>query len=139
MKTEHKYQWSSKLENGEIMVVRADTREELVLDREWAKSLVSPLNTEKPQITHPERAETASEELSLFDEEKKEEPKTLDEKYQGKTQEEIPETDESFCDLHEVQMKERTGKNGIFYSHSQGEYPKLDWCSGQGWASERKK
>ena len=49
-----KYQWSSKADNGEIMVVRADTREELILDIEWAKSGFS---IKTPVESHPERAE----------------------------------------------------------------------------------
>lgn len=129
MNKDFKYQWSSKLDNGEIMVVRADTREELVLDMEWAKSLSSPVTQEKGLESHPEASQTPIEDVnSLF-----EEAQSLNEKYAGKTNEEIPEVDESYCQLHEVKMKERIGKNGKFYSHSQGDYPDLNWCSGKGY------
>ena len=56
-------------------------------------------------------------------------------------QKEIPETDESYCSLHDVNMKERKGKRGeVFYSHSR-QLPDESWdyCSGAGWNSEVKK
>lgn len=42
-----------------------------------------------------------------------------------------------FCEVHDVKMKERDGKNGKFYSHNRGTYPNLEWCSGGGFPEER--
>jgi len=119
-KKEYRYQWSSKLDNGEIILVRSDNKEDLILDIEWAKSQT---RGEKPLESHPEASETP---------EWMEEEKTLNDKFAGKTLDEIPEVDDSYCQVHEVKMKERIGKNGVFYSHSKGEYPDLKWCSGKG-------
>lgn len=41
------------------------------------------------------------------------------------------------CPKHNVPMKEKTSKTGEkFYSHSQGVYPNLDYCNGQGFRNE---
>lgn len=52
-----KYQWSSKDNNGEIIVVRADTQEELLKEVEWAKSHFSsnlpPTGTTVPSSPIP--------------------------------------------------------------------------------------
>lgn len=111
------YQWSIKLDNGEIYVIHADTWDELRTRKEKAYKDIMGVT--------PKDIEVQNE---LVDE--------LNKKYEGKTLEEIPETDESMCDVHGVKMKEREGKNGKFYSHSRGVYPDLDWCSGLGYKSE---
>lgn len=96
-KKEYKYQYSSKLDNGEIFVCRNDDKEELMLDVEWFRSHD---RQEKAPETHP----------SVSDE-------GLNEEYQGKTLEEIPEIDESYCDIHDVKMFKKEGKYGVFYTH----------------------
>lgn len=116
-KSEFKYQWSSKVDNGEIMVIRNDSWEDLWIDVEAYKT---GQGQENPQESHPE---VSSE--------------TLEEKYAGKTLSEIPETDESYCSIHNVKMKERIGKNGKFFSHARGEFPDLDWCSGSGFKGDK--
>lgn len=118
-KSEYRYQWSSKQQDGEILVVRADTTEELEIDIEWARILIGGKRVVE---SHPERAESLSE------------------KYQGKTVDEIDpaDLDDSFCTVHKVKMKERDGKNGKFFSHArQLDDESWDWCSGQGYKSER--
>lgn len=125
---EYKYQWSSKADGGEIVVVRSDDKEDLILDIEWAKDKILP----KPSVeSQPERAETTSSEPEWL---------SLNDEYAGKTLDEIPEIDESYCDVHNVKMKEREGKNGKFYSHARdlGDN-NWDYCSGKGWKSELKK
>lgn len=113
MKTEFKYQWSSKADNGEIMVVRADTQEEIQKEIEWAKNL---LHIEKPTESHPSVSEIPLE----------------DRLWEG-------ESDPSWCEIHKVKMKERDGKNGKFYSHSK-QLPDESWdyCSGRGFKSTLK-
>ena len=68
-----------------------------------------------------------------------EEDKTLNDKHDSEPPAEIPETDDSFCQIHEVKMKERNGKNGTFYSHARDlGNNNWDYCSSTGWKSERK-
>jgi len=51
-KSVYKYQWSVKKDNGEIIVVTADTQNELVLNMEWAKKLMDDATT-KPPVAQP--------------------------------------------------------------------------------------
>lgn len=106
-KTEYRYQWSSKADNGEIVVVRADTKEELVLDIEWAKS---GFNIKTLLESQPEREETITRE-----------PVKL-----------IEDVPKDWCAIHDVKMFPKEGQYGKFYSHSEGEYPNIKYCNGKG-------
>lgn len=104
-KKDWKYQWSSKIENGEIVVVRNDDWEELILDIQRAKAVSTPVVQNKPLETQPALTRTPIEDSS----------------------------EDDICPVHKVKMKEREGKNGLFYSHNKGIYPDLEWCSGKGY------
>jgi hypothetical protein len=39
----------------------------------------------------------------------------------------------TFCDVHKVEMKERDGKYGKFYSHAQKNGDIWEYCTGKGW------
>lgn len=129
-KKEYKYQWSSKADNGEIMVIRNDDREELFLDIEWYKSKG---RAEKPLESHPERAEstlpTPSGDPKWMEARDDEE---LNEKYAGKTIDELP--GEDVCLIHNVKMFGKEGKYGKFYTHGEKQADGT-WknCNGKGW------
>jgi hypothetical protein len=98
-----RYQWSNKFKDEIIVVETTDGKwEDFVLEIDKARTT---FNTPK--------AENISEAFP------NDEP-------QSKL------IDESFCTIHQVKMKERVGRNGKFFSHSQGVYPDLIWCSGSG-------
>jgi hypothetical protein len=40
---------------------------------------------------------------------------------------------ETYCKVHQVQMKERDGKFGKFYSHATQQNDKWVYCTGKGW------
>ncbi len=40
---------------------------------------------------------------------------------------------EKFCETHKVEMKERQGKYGVFYSHAQKVGEEWVYCTGKGW------
>lgn len=119
-KKEYKYQWSSKADNGEIMVIRNDDREELFLDIEWYKSKG---RVEKPVESHPEASEDTSSEPT--DEE-------LNERYAGKTIDELP--GEDICLVHNAKMFGKEGRYGKFYTHGEKQADGT-WknCNGKGW------
>lgn len=87
------YQWSIKLDNGEIFVVHSDTWEDLSLKREEVmNSIVIPVVKQR-----------------------------------------VSSDDPSYCKEHNIQMKEREGKYGKFYSHSkQDETGMWIYCKGEG-------
>lgn len=100
---EKKYQWSKKLDNGEIYVVHADTINDLILDREEIIKFISRFEIDSVPMNK-----------------------------------ELEETNESFCTIHNVKMKERTSTRGRFYSHARELEPNSwDYCSGDGWKSEK--
>jgi len=39
----------------------------------------------------------------------------------------------TFCEVHKVEMKERDGKYGKFYSHAQKNGDIWEYCTGKGW------
>ena len=99
---EAKYQYSIKLESGEIYVCHAESFEELQLAIEEIRVGLNRKEIDRVPI---------NQEL------------------------EKPVSDpaeEDYCLEHKVKMKARNGKHGVFYSHSKGVYPDLDWCSGHG-------
>lgn len=124
-KTTYKFGWTRKDPDGSYHKVEGDTVDEVMTGMDELEQRISTrLGVEKPVESHPEGSDTP--------EWMEEGGKTLNEKFAGKTMDEIPEVDESYCQVHEVKMKERTGKNGTFYSHAKGDYPDLKWCSGKG-------
>lgn len=116
-----RYQWSSKLDNGEIYVVHADSRDELEDEIIYVKSLTT--NWKAPDITEQNKIiQKANEEFE-------------DEGSAGGSRQFF---DDDQCKVHNIQMKERVGKDGKkFYSHSRGKYPDLEWCSGHGFPDEK--
>jgi hypothetical protein len=108
-----RYQWSNKYKD-EIVVVEAtdDKWEDFILAIDKARTT---FNTPK------------AENLETFP---NDEP-------QSKQEERVMEDGPlGYCTIHSVQMKERQGKFGIFYSHSTGTYPALEWCSGKGYGKK---
>lgn len=116
-----RFQWSRKLEDGTIYVVVGDERKQFEDDIIYIKGLITNQRTDKPLETQPERASEPS--YKEVDDARIE---AIDKRA------EEPDELEGMCEVHEVMMKERMGKNGKFYSHSKGQYPDLQWCSGQG-------
>lgn len=106
------YQWSIKLDNGEIYVIHSETWEELRERREEVyKNIIGMTPIEKE----------------------------IEDKYKGKTLEEIEDDlDPSWCDVHGVQMKERVKGDSKFYSHARQLGEGWDYCSGKGWKSDQK-
>lgn len=101
-----KFQWSMKLDNGEIYVIRANTFNELKLERELAMVFIEGLNTILTAEEPIDPEEDFEEEMDKV-------------------------TDPSYCKIHDVNMKEREGKYGKFFSHGIGTYPNLKWCNGR--------
>lgn len=126
-KITYRYSWTRKTADGSYHKVEGDTVDEVMngMD-ELEERIQSRLSEEKPVESQPERAETRSE-------------VPLTERYEGKTLGEIEEDlDPSWCEVHKVKMKERTGKNGTFYSHARDlGNNNWDYCSGSGWRSEK--
>lgn len=110
------YQWSIKLNNGEIYVIRADTPEALKLRRSSVMDMIDrneiddvPIEDELKDIPSPSRTPIQP----------------------------VSELDPSMCTVHNIKMKERNGKNGKFYSHARElEENSWDYCSGKGFKSE---
>lgn len=106
------FQWSIKLDSGEIYVVKADTREELEEEIIYIKGLITnmrtdvPVEAETPLETHPEVKEKASESID----------------------------DLSLCEIHHATMYEIKGKYGVFYSHGRKK-DDGNWenCNGKGY------
>lgn len=116
MDTFNKYQLSFFLDGRDSpqIVIRGNDRVEFVADCKWA------LQQLKEQVMVRTRTEPIPERTQELVEEQ-----TFEEEMDALV-------DESMCSVHNLKMKEKQGKFGKFYSHSRGEYPKLEWCSGKG-------
>ena len=118
---EYIYQWSYKLDSGEIYVVHSNDLEDFKQKRKEIMVYITSLELRKEIDSVPIEKELDS----------------VDKPHGHDFEEEMEElAEESYCKLHKVTMKERMGKNGKFYSHAKGEYPDLDWCSGRGFKNE---
>lgn len=125
---EYKYQ-ADYNKDGVMLHVRCDDFEEY---KEACENIGIPWSVEKPVKSHPDAPQDNPEPWE------DDVDKSLSEKYQGKTLDEIEEDlDPSWCEVHKVKMKEREGKYGTFYSHSQGNHPDLQWCSGSGFKEKK--
>ena len=117
-KDQFKFQWSSAKSSGQILVIRGDNWTEFKADVEIGKIWLNNEDKQEPE----EEVRTVS---------------SLDKK-----EEFVDHTKGSeFCEIHEITMKLRKGKDGAeFYSHSQqlsdGSW---DYCSGRGFRSQWRK
>lgn len=115
-----RYQSDITTKTGEFFHIREDDYDAFLIARQ---NIIDLIDSEKNKQVEPD----------WMDED-------LNQKHKGKTMEEIDpaDLDDSMCTVHKVQMKERDGKNGKFYSHARemtdGSW---DYCSGRGWKSEK--
>lgn len=98
------YQWSIKLDNGEIFVIHVDTLDELKEKREELMTFISSIKRTPVKEEPDEDFEEAMDKLSS----------------------------EGFCEIHRTRMDMKEGKYGSFFSHSRGKYPDIQYCSGKG-------
>lgn len=115
-----KYQFSIKLDDGSIYVVRTNSREELEDEILYIKGLITnqPNTVDKIQAKIDDMRESLDQPEETF----VDHTKLSDQ-----------------CEIHNVKMKERNGKNGKFYSHAhQLKDSTWDYCSGKGFRLEHK-
>lgn len=121
IKTEFRYGWTKHLEDGGFLTARGDTITEVT-------QRMGELEILRDSKTNATASPTPSE-------------KAVDQGYEETTKqytrEPVEEPIEGWCVIHGVQMKEREGKFGKFYSHSRGVYPDMEYCSGYGFGKKK--
>lgn len=111
------YQWSIKLDNGEIFVIHSDSFNDLKLKRDELMTFIETLEPKpdpRDNVPHAQQGPSTP-----FEEEMEE------------------QAEASYCKVHKAQMKERMSSRGKFYSHARETNGSWDYCSGKGFRSER--
>lgn len=111
------YQWSIKLDNGEIFVIQTETEDELFTKKETMLARIMNVDSTKAQ-------ETITTALPVTPQSPTATP--------SQEQPSIPEIAEDWCEIHKTKMKQREGKFGVFYSHAKEVEGQWMYCSGLG-------
>lgn len=123
MENQYKFQWSSAKSNGEIVVVRSNDWANFIKDVDIAKKYLREERDEVRVFDEPIPEEEYNDMREAVEDPK---PGFVDHTLGS-----------SHCDLHNVEMTERKGKFGTFYSHGK-KLPdgSFDYCNGKGFKKE---